>query len=547
MLSLRESMELAGRNCLAMLAPSYGYMPMWNLVMFPDGTASGNIGCVQHNIGRWWDAMLRLEAATGFAIPDDLEAAMVTNLHACFDASNKLDIVVEVPCKDARYPYWADVHSQREVILALAARVRWRADEWAAECGGRMVRALDRYILDDGLFDWDTMKRIAAPAGEAFEVDPRYHQGDAYMVNCTGRLIEALLEFYRVADDDAALQLADRLGKWHFQRSTFADGSDPKLPFPSLHTHSYLCTLRGLLRFGFLTGQHEYVERIAITYHVAVRGMLTETGYVSHNWGGAYMGDSASTGDAAQIALELALHGYSEFFDDVEKYVRARILPGQITQTLNLKPRDDDDTEEMANPDARALGAFGGIHRYHPNAWNFSTTDVTTADLHSLCEVYHSIAELTDQGLRINLHFDCDNERVRIEQEQGDTRRTVKIRPKQPGRLFVRVPRWAPADSVELTSAGKSLPVTMLGDFALVSADAWTDELTLSYSVPERTTTETVGDTTYEFKWRGDHIQSVSPNLNFLPFYPTTPGGEVIDVATIPQSDAETKAVTMPD
>ncbi|MGC8738369.1 MAG: hypothetical protein ACP5UA_06935 [Candidatus Hydrogenedens sp.] len=34
-----------------------------------------------HNLGRWLDAMLRLESATGFKIPHKLESACINNLH----------------------------------------------------------------------------------------------------------------------------------------------------------------------------------------------------------------------------------------------------------------------------------------------------------------------------------------------------------------------------------------------------------------------------------------------------------------------------------
>ncbi len=33
--------------------------------------------CPAHNIGRSWDAILRLEAATGFAIPCNVDAGML--------------------------------------------------------------------------------------------------------------------------------------------------------------------------------------------------------------------------------------------------------------------------------------------------------------------------------------------------------------------------------------------------------------------------------------------------------------------------------------
>jgi hypothetical protein len=65
--TLEQSMNLAGQCCLAWLNPERDFMP----------TGSYEVA---HDTGRWWDAMLRLEDATGFEIPEHLEEAMLHNL-----------------------------------------------------------------------------------------------------------------------------------------------------------------------------------------------------------------------------------------------------------------------------------------------------------------------------------------------------------------------------------------------------------------------------------------------------------------------------------
>ena len=81
MLTIRQSMELAGENLLANLAPDRNYMPYWSLWIDADLRAFSKSGGAAHNVGRWWDAMLRLEHATGFSIPGHMEAASLRNLH----------------------------------------------------------------------------------------------------------------------------------------------------------------------------------------------------------------------------------------------------------------------------------------------------------------------------------------------------------------------------------------------------------------------------------------------------------------------------------
>ena len=86
------------------------------------------------------------------------------------------------------------------------------------------------------------------------------------MTGTTGRCIEGLVEFYDATGDALALELADEMARYHLEHSTAADGSMPPAivdPGNAGHSHSYLGTLRGLARFGWLTRQHRYVDAVA--------------------------------------------------------------------------------------------------------------------------------------------------------------------------------------------------------------------------------------------------------------------------------------------
>ena len=59
-MNLKDAMQLAGQCLLAWLDPEKEFMP-----------AGGVEVC--HDVGRWWDAALRLEDAIGFVTPAELE------------------------------------------------------------------------------------------------------------------------------------------------------------------------------------------------------------------------------------------------------------------------------------------------------------------------------------------------------------------------------------------------------------------------------------------------------------------------------------------
>lgn len=516
---LEQAMELAGRNLLHSLRPDDQYRPLWGVDIEPDFRASSRRRRFEHNVGRWWDAILRLEAAAGFAVPAEFEAPMLRNLKACLD--NPLSVCAPVDPAASCF----DGHTQREILLALAALARWRDNAWASEAGHRMVLALDRYLMDNGEWDVEAMNEVAGRRGrhvDAAAANPGTAPpggGGGVGVESTrthGRMIEGLLEFYLSAGDPAAMDLASRLAEFHFEISTRPDGSLPATD-RYVHTHSLLGTHRGLLLYGKLTRQQRYVDRIARTYANTVRQAVKESGFISHDWGRDNTGEPTSAGDAAQLALWLARVGYGEFLDDAERIVRARLLPSQITEPLGLRPEDDNDTPvDLEN---MAVGAFGGMQE-RTHGGKRPTTDITAAVLHTLCDIHSHVVENTAVGLVVNFHFDYEDARVRVEATHGDFGR-LAIVSKIAEPLAIRVPAWTPAESVRVTIDGQPIEPTWVGHSVILTPRDSHARIEVEYALPYRSIVERTDGVDYRINWRGDEIVGITPNTDFLPFYPT--------------------------
>lgn len=512
-------MELAGTNLLHCLSPEDDYLPLWSVTIEPDKKARRRKYWPEHNIGRWWDALLRLEAATGFAIPAQMEDAMMRHLRSCLD--NPLSICVRLDKAASRF----DHHSQREILLALAALARWRDNDWAIDAGHLLIESLDRFIRHDGAWDLALMNEAAAKGGRFVDVgdgseDTKSAEDSLPGVELTashGRMIEGLLEFYTACGDPIALLLAQRLAEFHLEASTCADGTVPKTT-KYIHTHSLFGTLRGLLLFGKLTRQQEYIDRVATTYARTVRTRVKQSGFISHDWGSDQRGETTSPGDAAQLALALARLGYTEFLDDAERIVRARILPSQITAPQGLSPAPEEDP--AVDFEVLTVGAFGGMHT-HPHGGILPTTDITAADLHTLCDVYAHITEQRAVGLIISFHLDCDDEHVRSESIRGDRGRlTLEVKQNR-GPVLVRIPSWVPRASVDLEVDGQRVGPSWVGGFLMVDVKGEQSLVELGYDLPEQEVEEETDGVTYRFTWRGDDVCGMAPNTDHLPFYPT--------------------------
>ena len=124
-----------------------------------------------------------------------------------------------------------------------------------------MFETLARITRDDASWDvtaLDYHRRMARPEAT---VEPN--------VSNHGRLIEALVWFYQATGEPLAYELADRYAGFHLAHTVGADGRFPASS-TATHTHSYLGTLRGLWLWGRLTGQREYLQRVAETCRVTV-------------------------------------------------------------------------------------------------------------------------------------------------------------------------------------------------------------------------------------------------------------------------------------
>ena len=76
-MNLKDRVELAGRNMLGMLDAENDFMPTGGYE-------------IAHDMGRWWDAILRVEESVGFVIPAELEAASLRNLQSLTDNPDRL-------------------------------------------------------------------------------------------------------------------------------------------------------------------------------------------------------------------------------------------------------------------------------------------------------------------------------------------------------------------------------------------------------------------------------------------------------------------------
>ena len=510
-MQLRESMELGGQHLLGWLDPERDYLPTGSWA-------------ITHDLARWWDAMLRLERATGFAIPAHVEGANLRNLHWLTDNADGL---LWVPPGLDWHPIKFELHSLREGILTFAALAQYRNNAWAHQAGRKYLESIRRGLKPDFTWDFNQFDYAQYFTGGENE-DPGHkpsNEGRFALTVQHGRCIEALVWYYEATGDALAMELAEDLARFHLAYAIAPDGTIPdELAHRAIgDRQSHLYTLCGLLLFGCKTHQSEYVDAVVRTYQAGVPALVNECGWVAHDMGqtrfpdqsGNLMANTESTGAAARLALWMARYtAHTECYDDVERLVRARLFPGQITQA-----------DSHANPDleipSRALGGWGGND--YPHAGKGYNPSGTAEIVHTMSAIYQHISALEEAGLVVYMHFDYADDTVEIKADRS-AEATLAVRPRIHDNVLIRVPGWAPPESVRIEVDGRPVALRMVGSFAYLGRQQLgvNSQIVLRHALPIRRTQETMaaGDT-YHFAWRGDQITGVHPNEWPLPFYPT--------------------------
>ena len=248
------------------------------------------------------------------------------------------------------------------------------------------------------------------------------------------------------------------------------------------------------------------VDTVAATYRKGVQErVITPSGWTGHDLGklrfanshGERVAETASAGDAAQLALWLALRaGHTDLLDDVVTAWRESACCRRRSR------RAPETARRVGRP--RAPYARGGC-----------ILDVAAAVLHTLTDIHANTVDRTDQGVIVNLHLNCTNEHVSV--SCCSARDSVlTVRPRVQDHLLIRVPDWTDRRTLRLTinvrqksAKASSVPTCTFPRNRRMPGL----EVVVRYDLPLRETAEKTdaGGRVFRFLWQGDEIVGMEP------------------------------------
>jgi hypothetical protein len=443
---------------------------------------------VPHCVGRYLHVLTRWEQVFGRALPEQETLLLLREL--LHQSISPQDHFAHFPAY-CRATHEADMHSQREVLLALVGLARQHGDQKSLTLARELVGAYVDFVH--------------APA---YSPNP--------MVD--GRFLEALLDYHRLTADPAALALMQKLADTYYQY--FNDAGD--FPMPA-HNHSVLGTITNLIEFGIYTGQGRYLEKMKKVLDNGVWKIRSSYGLVFE--GPGPRGEANCTGDLVRAELLLALHGYPEYFDDVERIVRNHLLASQYLTVGPVPPGTaapppDSNTVIYRRAATRALGGFAFTlpnDLVDPNYPELAA-DLVEGASNALFDVYNSIVTRDADGLHVNLLFSTVTPDLEL-RSYLPARGLVELTTKKPANLYVHLPAWLDPNQICLTLDGQRSVPRRVGSFLFLARVASPSTVRLEFAQPRRVETETIAGATYEVTWQGDTVWLIRPQGTCLPLY----------------------------
>jgi hypothetical protein len=460
-----------------------------------------------HMVGRFLDVLA--VSAPILAQPADDEAVegLRQLLHQCLDNPSGFAFDTFPDPQGRRN---AAMHHCREVLLALTGLLRWRGCERSGELARRLVRAIETATRETGTFPAPMLLESGWDSTSTEPNCPNTH---------SGRLIGALVKYYRVTADPVALDLAVRFAD-HNIAHTFTPEGD-LTPAAGTHLHSTEGTVTALIDLGRLTNEAAYLEQGRRLYDVGLRPWRTSFGWAKEGRDGSPgRGEANNTGDFIEAALLLGQAGYRQYFEDAERFLRNGLLASQIVNTDWIAaPDGTPDTEDhiYSNVRERARGAFAFTT---PNEYHSYNTDLAGGAVQSLCEAWEAGITTDQAGEHVNLFFSRDTAALSLRSwlpEEG--RLEITLRQARP--LFVRLPSWVDRGTVKVQVNGEARPPHFLRHEVSLAPLQRDDHVVLTFPQLRQQTTEaaTGYPEPYRIDWVGDTVVGIAPQGQIARLY----------------------------
>ena len=435
-----------------------------------------------------------------------------------------------------RYAQGANRAAWEELIGRVLARLKQAAiahedGAWIAASAG---------IPEDGFADVDAARQRMEKVLAKNTSGDRPVGWDATKLTWT---LQGLSAVYRETRNQQALRLAGRIARYLKKDGEIiaADGrllAGHEADRPVVHWHHSFQVAVACAEYGAVTGDEEFLEFAELIYRHGLSLGHAETGFAPEYCYGQYPreqdfddNEGCCTSDLVHVALRLALAGQSDYWDDVDRFVRNQLSALQLTDTrwfyempANRGKWSYPDAEVEARV-APLVGQFGGWATM--NEWQVPGLGpgIMTCCLgnctRAMYYVWHHMMEKNDGELRVHLMLNRASPWADVNSYRPYEGR-VQIQLKQDfERVSIRVPAWIAggSDEIAATRDGRPAPLRWSGRYVTLKENRAGQRLEITFPIHQRETEAVIGRRRYRLTFKGGTLIAVDPPGERIPLY----------------------------
>lgn len=514
---LAQRLELATNYICGMLDKDKNEEPFFHITRREEGTAFAGhaieIG-IPHVTGRAIDSLFFTEETLGRPVPTHCEEVYTRYLLNCYDNEDHLPSYYDPRQDNKRF---VEFHNIREGLEGLTWLIKLRNNSTARDYAHKMLETLASITDDQGALSLELVGKIGR--------EGVFHSiGDVQTVT-SGRLVGALVKYYRVTGNPLALELADKYSHYVMERSFTREGL--LTDFAGNHIHSITSTLGGVLDYAVMTMDEALIKVVRKAHEIGLREFYSSYGWCKEQaWLETDQGEVNQIGDLIQVQLLLARTCDSKYYSQAETFMRCALLPSQVLEDEFVKDNPEPEGDFERDMKQRMIGGFGfptpSAHLQTDHS-PINTIDITQGAVQAICEFTDHIITKSDLGIQVNLLFSWENEQAKVESALPvEGKLTITL--KQPLSLLVRVPKKIAVGSLKATTGGQTVKGLCPGNYLLLpnKESGTTFEVTFA---PERYDTfEFVYHKRYQISWFGEQVICISPVNGIYPLFGEWPG-----------------------
>jgi hypothetical protein len=327
-----------------------------------------------------------------------------------------------------------------------------------------------------------------------------------------------IVRFYELSGDGAALQYAERLSRWAFchDPTVTAEGVITKTAWEG-HLHAWMDTYSGIIRCaraGKGLDRREVVTRSQKLYEWVKQNYTSPYGWVADSVGSETC-ETCTISSAIRLALELIKEGHTEYWNDIERFVRNQVVENQFRDVDHLGIQDP----------LTARGLKGAFESYAAPNTLIAVQDGTiegcciNGGIRCLFLAYQNTIHETAEAVRINLllsHATPSVETVSYLPHEG----RFELYPKSAKTIWVRCPDWLNPDTVTLDGpTGLHHSVEPSTQSLRISGARPGTRIVMTFEPRQQSTTSVVAAKKYNVNWRGDTVLQLTPAGKPYPLY----------------------------